>query len=72
MVIKYKRLSAEYAERNYPVLAEAVNRIKGLTAEQREQVLGLGLEIALSADGTPSIFLYEIEDELDFNDENNY
>ena len=67
-VIKYKKLSAEYAERNYPKLAEAVDRIKGLTDEQRQLVLGLGLEIALMSDGTVSIFNYDIEDDLNFLD----
>lgn len=67
-VIKYKKISVDYAERNYPKLAEAVDRIKGLTDEQRQLVLGLGLEIALISDGTVSIFNYDIEDDLNFLD----
>jgi hypothetical protein len=67
-VIKYKKLSADYAERNYPKLSEAVDRIKDLTQEQKELVLGLCIEIALNSDGTAVLFQYDIEDDLNFLD----
>lgn len=67
-IIKFKKLSAEYAESNYPKLSEAVDRIKGLTQEQKELVLGLCMEVALTSDGTAVLFQYDMEDDLDFLD----
>jgi hypothetical protein len=69
MIIKYKKLDAEFAEKNYPLLSEAVDRIKGLSIEQRQLVLGLGLEIALTSDGSTSLFEDEFEGEITFEDE---
>lgn len=68
MDFKFKKLSVDFAEKNYPTLAEAVDRIKGLDETQKQLMLGLGLEICLQSNGSTEIFLDELDLELDENE----
>ena len=71
-IIKAKRLSLEFAKKNYPILYNTIEALNdaGLSDKQKEIVAGLCLEVALKANGTPSIFT-EDEDEL-FIDEDEF
>jgi len=69
MDLKFKRIKEEFCVDQYPTLAEAVDRIKGLTTEQKEMVLGLGVEIAIQGN---CLAIFEDEFDLDLNDNDEF
>lgn len=71
-MIKFKRLNWKFVKDNYPVLYETIHNWEGfheMTERQKEYIAGLCLEIALTSDGTPDIFLDKLELDKDEWDE---